>query len=81
MNNTRSRPHFQSNKFALDKGKNLSKAVKTLYPIGHSLSLEKCFFMIVLVPVALKSKKQQQQQQQKTASILLYQLVLAREKK
>ena len=54
----------------------LSKPFALLVIVGL---LKNVFFMIVLVPVALKSEKQQQQQ--KTASILLYQLVLAREKK
>ena len=40
------------------KEKAYKKAAKTLYSIDYSLSLEKCFLTIVLVPVALKSKKE-----------------------
>ena len=48
MNNAAFSP---SNKFAQDKGKNLLKAVKALYHLDLSLSFEKRFLAIILVPV------------------------------
>ena len=47
------------------------KAVKALYPIGHSLSIEKCSFDDSPIPCRIKKQKTNKK---KTASISLYQL-------
>ena len=40
------------------------KAVKALYPIGHSLSIEKCFFDDSPSPCRIKKQKTNKQKKQ-----------------